>query len=235
MENEFKILFESFIATLNGNNVRYSILRGYENLPNCFSNDLDFGIHPKDKMLFFFSLRKFKRKYCNAIILRDTRLEVLKITIKKDDLCVDFDFWFGFNYLGLEYMDIELMIENNTKFNNFNILTAENEFTLSFLKELLHNSRIRTDKIDNLTRMLAICDQNKIATYFNKYLRNRFLNEIMARRMKLRKLSFYSKVYLLFYNIVNKSVYKLIRDIVHFIIYHQFPIFNPLEKYCLNI
>ena len=43
------------------NRVRYAVLRGFENLPLSYSNDIDLGIHPSDISRYFDSLANLKK------------------------------------------------------------------------------------------------------------------------------------------------------------------------------
>ena len=224
----FKQLFNTFISILQDNNVRYCILRGYEFLPNRYSNDIDFGIHPNDKKEFFKSISVFKISQDIELIIRDSRFEVLKISIKKKKTLIDLDFWFGLNYVGLNYMDIKIMIDNFRTFNDLKVLSVENELSLSFLKEILHCSWLRIDKIDILTKKLEQSREECLVEYFSNSLRKQFVNAILERKFNLHKLSRKAKLWLLFYHLAPARVITLFINFFKFVLYRYAPSINPL-------
>lgn len=230
MPNKFKFIFCAFISSLNDNNIRYSILRGYENLPDNFSNDVDFGIHPEDKKQFFEAVNNFLINQDGKVVLRSTRFEVLKTTFEFQNLSLDFDFWFDFNFAGLKYMEITQMVTHHSSYNNINVLTVEDELTLSFLKELLHNNKIRPDKIEVLKDRLLRSDSNKIAVFFKPHLKRQFLVAIEKRDFELRHLSTITKRYLIKYNISRLGIITSSFNVFKFIFYRLFPYFNPLTR-----
>jgi hypothetical protein len=226
--NKFKTIFCLFISTLEKFNVRYCVLRGYENLPEGFSNDIDFGVHPTDKEQFFLAVNSFTNLQNGKIFLRNSRYEVLKTTFQIQNLNLDFDFWFDFNYVGLRYMDITRMLTNPLSYNNISVLRTEDELTLSFLKELLHNSIIRLDKIDVLTDRLLKSDSKKVALFFNSNLKEHFSKAILNRDFELKQLSHETKKHLIEVNISKRGFFTTLFNGLNFLLYRFFPRLNPL-------
>jgi|GEM_PF-6015551 len=86
---KFEKLFNSFIERLEANNIRYSILRGYENLTKNYLNDIDFGIHPDDTKAFCKTFLIYCNNFQLEYIIRSSRFGVIKLTIKCDDINID--------------------------------------------------------------------------------------------------------------------------------------------------
>jgi hypothetical protein len=228
MSSSFQDFFISFVQILDKYNINYCILRGYEELPLDYSNDLDLGIHPSDKGKFFECLEDFKISKHATFLLRDSRYEVLKITAVTGDVYVDLDFWFGFNYVGLKYMDINEMMSNYLSIRGFKVLNVEDELTLSFLKELLHNNIMRHDKVDVLNQKLINSNLQYIAVLFSKSIRYQIVKAIQEHDYNLKVLSYRVKLFLFFNNTTPSKVLGLLVDSTKFILFRLFPSLNPL-------
>jgi hypothetical protein len=220
--------FNDFIDVLNKHKVRYVILRGYENLPENYSNDLDFGIHPLDKAVFFSALKEYKIKHKLEIRLNLSRYEVLKLRFSFNTQEIDFDFWFDINYCGLEYICMSDVINNAISFKSFMIPIASDELTISFLKELLHMKRLRVDKVDWLSTKVKESNLDCFATFFSIKNRNRYINVIKARKFKLGKLSVKTQVALVIFHFKNRSFINTIRKISSFVYLRFWHNKNPL-------
>ncbi|MDN3643795.1 hypothetical protein QWY87_13845 [Lutimonas halocynthiae] len=209
--------FNDFITVLNKHKVRYVILRGYENLPENFSNDLDFGIHPLDKDAFFSALKEYKIEHNLEIKINLSRYEVLKLRFSFKSQEIDFDFWFDINYCGLEYISISEVLRNAVPYKNFMIPSAADELTISFLKELLHMKRLREDKVVWLTSKVEESDLGFFATFFSKIIRKQFINVIKIRKFDLEKLSSKAKVELLKVHLKKRSFKATFQKIISFV------------------
>lgn len=199
-------------------------------MPDFSGNDIDFAIHPEDLYKFIIFLKTFKECYSASVDLYFSRFEVLKLNIKLNELSVDLDFWFGFNYAGLYYMDICQVLNRSCNYKIIRILQLEDEVSLSFLKELLHMNRLREDKIDELSLKLKKTKSRVFPRYFNDKYQKLFLEAIVGRRFILKSLSFKAKMVLLAYNLRDKGFFGLIKNILLFVSYRFFPPINPLVK-----
>lgn len=226
---ELREVYIELIKAFECNKVRYCVLRGYEGLPNEYSNDIDFGIHPNDEDLFFRALSNLSSNSNINLVYRDSRYKVLKLKLLKNELSVDLDFWFGFNYLGLNYLDIFSMLDSNTTYNSFNILNLEDEVSLSFLKELLHMKRVRVDKVDSILFKMNKCNESVFGPYFSFKQKDLFQDAINNRRFDLKFLSFKIKLYLFYKNIYKHGIIHTFNQICLFIVYKILPSYNPLK------
>ena len=225
---DFTTYFNDFIAVLNKHKVRYVILRGYENLPENYSNDLDFGIHPLDKDAFFSALKEYKIQHNLEIKINLSRYEVLKLRFRFNNQEINFDFWFDINYCGLEYISVSEVIKSVISYKNFMIPSTEDELTISFLKELLHMKRLRADKVVWLNDKVEESNLDYFATFFSKKNRNRFINVIKARKFKLAKLSVKTQVALVIFHLKNRNLINTIGKISSFVYLRLWYNKNPL-------
>jgi hypothetical protein len=227
---EFKDLFLFFIRTLEKNQVQYCVLRGFEGLPENFSNDIDIGIHPENKVEFFKTLMEFQQSYGVKIALIDSRLDFLKTTITFQNQKFHFDFWFGFNYAGLIYMDICSILQDYTLHHTIKVLSVENEVSLSFLKELLHNAALREDKADILKLKMNKCNFESFANFFSNNLKEAFRDAILNEKFELNSLAFKTKKELILINLSKLGLIETSFKLILFFLYKKYPFKNPLVK-----
>lgn len=228
-------LFPQFIEALENNHVRYAVLRGFESLPDSFSNDIDFGIHPLDIDAFFIALDLFQKKYEIKILLVNSRLDVLKLLINKINCVVNVDFWFGFNYAGIYYLDIHNLIENRVKFKNFYVPKTNDEVSLSFLKELLHMNRLRKDKVNILKAKINDCELIELAMFFDDEFKKKMTYSINNRIYNLTIMSIQARLKILFVNFKKYGYKKTFNNIIQFLYYRVFPSKNTLVNKLLKI
>lgn len=226
---DFDFFFVSIIEQFEKNKMNYAILRGYENLPYSYSNDLDFCVE-SDLDILKNCLAKIASLNNLKIKIRDSRFEVIKLTFYKEHIKIDLDFWFGFNFVGLYYLNISDILQKSKEHNGFKILDVNDELSLSFLKELLHMKRLRKDKASLLNKKLELCDFDLFATYFNKKLRNEFIYSIKNNNYRLNSLSKKAKKDLLKQNLKLYSFIPMLKNIFKFIYFRLFPNQNPIVK-----
>ena len=224
----FTKCFNDFIVVLNKHNVNYVVLRGYENLPQSYSNDLDFGIHPDDRELFFDALKAYKNQYTVEIKMNLSRYEVLKLKFSFNNQEIDFDFWFDINYCGLEYVSISETINRAVLYKSFMIPNAADELTVSFLKELLHMQRLRVDKVVWLSSKIEESNLEFFFFFFTKKTKKQFIHVIKIRKFSLRKLSRKTKVELIKFHVKNRRLKDTLRKVISFIYFRLHNSKNPL-------
>jgi hypothetical protein len=224
----FNKYFKDFINVLNHNNVRYVILRGYENLPDIYSNDLDFAIHPSDKDNFFLALTEYKTLHDVKIRINLSRYEVLKLKFHFGNEEIDFDFWFDINFCGLEYISVSEVVNKARMYKNFMIPNVEDELTISFLKELLHMKRLRKDKVVWLTRKVEESNLEFFATFFSTKTKEYIIKVIRDRKFDLKELSIKTKLELIKFHLKNRNIKKTILKISSFIYLRLRSNKNPL-------
>ena len=205
-----------FFKELNYNKVEYLILRGYEKLPNDFENDIDFFVNKNNLEAFYGIINNFA-KDSHFIIKRDiVRQGLIKIQLNFTDTSVlKIDLFFEFKYAGLLYIDEIKMFNNRIVYNAITIANHEYEFYTSILKELLHNSRIRKDKIEKLKILYSKISNNNLL----------YDNIIRSTNIELTNKLLFS------YNYIDKNLAKSLRKDI---LYYNLKRFGFLQC-CLNI
>ena len=146
------IFLKDLFKMLEEDNVDYLVLRGYQNLPERYSHDIDFSVINENELIAFFNvLHNLSDKY-NYSITRDVvRLGLLKVFLHFGNEILKIDVFCSFSYGGLEYINIDDLHNSKRKSpTNISIPSLNYELAISLLKELLHNSRIRKDKVSLL-------------------------------------------------------------------------------------
>ena len=205
-----------FFNELNNNKVEYLILRGYEKLPNDFENDIDFFVNKENLESFYGTVYRFS-KDSHFVIKKDlVRQGLIKIQLDfSDNMVLKIDLFFEFRYAGLLYIDEKLMYKNRISYNGITIANFEYEFYTSILKELLHNSRIRKDKIE------------KLKILFSKINRNNLLYDNIVKKTNIELIN-----KLLFsYNYTDKYLAMILRKDILIYNFKKFRFFGC----CVNI
>ncbi|WP_299159436.1 hypothetical protein [uncultured Tenacibaculum sp.] len=212
------IFLRELFEELNKESIRYCVLRGYEKLPKKVVNDVDFGIASSDKKFFFSILNKLAFKHCYDVKIELIRLDVIKMQFYNEfDEVLKIDIWWSFNYVGLEYLNIDELLSSKMLYNGLIYVPSEEyEFALSFLKELLHNNWIRKDKIKTLKSKMKENSYKPFEGSFNKAIVKSFYLAVNNSELKLSKLSAKAKVSLIFNNFKNKSLYHVFNKIFIF-------------------
>jgi len=154
-DESFQVLFYYVISFLNDHKIRYAILRDYEDLPNARINDIDFAIDSKENLSLLLEHLLDKGV---EITLTKERFGVQMFTFSWMSTAVKYDFWYDINYVGLSYCDLDLLfatskLEDGKEFRR---VSFKSEFFISILKEMLHNKRLRNDKVNRLQQVNCI-------------------------------------------------------------------------------
>jgi hypothetical protein len=191
-----------FFNQLNTNKIEYLILRGYEQLPNNFENDIDFFVTKDSLKRFYELIYKFSKNNQFIIDKDEVRQGLIKIQLLFiDNSVLKIDLFFEFRYAGLIYIDEKKLYKNRILFNNIEIANLEYEFYTSILKELLHNSRIRKDKVE------------KLKLLYSKIIENNLLYDDIINQTNITLI----KTLLFSYNYIDISLAKSLRkDILIF-------------------
>jgi hypothetical protein len=128
----------------------------------------------------------------------------------------------------LEYISVSEVVKNGVSYNNFMIPNAEDELTISFLKELLHMKRLREDKVIWLTRKVEESNLEFFATFFSTKTKEYIIKVIRDRKFDLKELSIKTKLELIKFHLKNRSIKKTILKISSFIYLRLRSNKNPL-------
>lgn len=219
-ENSFKkpANLELFLAKLKLNFGEYIILRGYENLPCAYSNDIDVYIPREDLSRFFECVNNLEGIDSELVILI-SRFGLIKCELLLEDEIIPFDIMYGFYYVGLEYQDCKMLSTNSIKHSCglFLIPDVSDETRISLLKELLHNGRVRVDKALYISKNMDICIETLPVTYFQSNDIKTVRAAINNEDYYLPKLSQTIKINILGYNL-KKNFLKTLKNILMFVI-----------------
>jgi thymidylate kinase len=220
-----KYLIELF-SELNKKNINYVVLRGYETLPHEINHDIDLAVLENELAKMVSILIEISNKYEYKKVFESKRKDFYQLYIYnvKNGHCVKFDLWTNFTYKGLEYIKMDSILKNIKFHNNIKVLKDDVEVLLSFLKEFLHNGKIRKDKYKILKEKLNIYgfyDENSLyigndniqefSSYFEKqkfdlqYEKGQFIKKLFFKNIKYNG-------FIKTFNSVFDYLYKYIKD-----------------------
>lgn len=188
------------------------VLRGYETLPHSVSNDLDLAVLSSDAESFFSFIVKVCKENSLSIEIILLRFGCVKFVIKSQDVeLIKLDVWFDINFWGLEYLKLDNAFDNLIFDNRgFYRLSENDEFVVSFFKEILHNNLIRADKIQHLRNLFS---QNKHHIY-NSSLVQFYLSQ-GAKKYILARYLFLFDVFFRSFSFSN--TFKLLKRFYYFL------------------
>lgn len=216
--NNSQSILPNLFESLERSRISYVVLRGFYNLPYIYSNDIDFGVLKDDVDNFIDILISTGEKYSYILDIRDLRLDVLKLRLSSTKDTIDIDIWSSFNYAGLIYINNNIIINGYKYHNNIKVLKPENELVLSYLKELLHMSRLRQDKVLGLKEKLNSPYRNPFENYFSPALVDKFVSSIEHEEFDLIYLAMCAKISLLKNNISSRGIWTTLCSIINFTI-----------------
>lgn len=205
------LFLKEMFNSLNKNNVDCIILRGYQNLPKSYSHDLDFSVKNKSELrLFFHVIKELSAKYKFSISRDVVRVGLLKVVLNFRNEILKMDIFYNFQYAGLEYIDIDDLHRSKREFkDNIFIPSLNYELAISLLKEILHNSRIRKDKLSLLRTQYNEC---AFSEPFIKYFSQRNINDLSNAlfsngKLVFKRISFYFRIILFLNNLKIKGLF----------------------------
>ena len=215
-----KIFLNDLFETLEKDNVNYLVLRGYEGLPEKVSNDIDFSVKNENELnLFFKVIHKLSKKY-NYTISRDVvRAGLLKVLLNFGNEILKIDVFCSFEYAGLEYMNsIELHKTKRKLSSGISVPGLNYELAISLLKEILHNSRIRKDKVSLLRKQY---DKETFKIPFCQYFSENNIKDLsdslfLGEKLTFKRVSLNFRAVLFFTNVKQKGVLKTFLNTIDF-------------------
>ena len=213
---------EDFFLELEKSNVDYLVLRGYQNLPKNHGYDIDFSVrNEKELFLFFHVINKLSKSY-NFYVTRDTvRKGLIKVFLHFESEILRVDVFYCFRYVGLEYINMNELHNSKRKLKSgISIPSLNYELSISLLKEILHNSRIREDKIDLLrTQYDKQTFKIPFLPFFSKKIIDQISNCLFSKKsLYFKKFSIICRINLLFSNFMILGLFKTIYNILEFFI-----------------
>ena len=217
MNNKF---LKDLFNMLEEDNVDYLVLRGYQNLPEKYSHDIDFSVINENELTSFFNVLHYLSEKYNYSITRDVvRFGLLKVFLHFGNEILKIDVFCSFSYGGLEYINIHDLHNSKRKSpTNISIPSLKYELAISLLKEILHNSRIRKDKIDLLRTQYnkTTFNQPFIKYFSKKNIDNISTSLFYNDKLIFRKVAFSCRFNLFFMNIKLKGLFCVLYNMMNF-------------------
>jgi len=208
---------EFFLSRLNEKFGQFLVLRGYEFLPNGYTNDIDVYVPRADLARFFDCINNLDG-LDSMIVILISRLGLIKCELLLEGEVIPFDVMYGFYYFGLEYQDCEQLSSNSRPHDCELFFTPDlsDEIRISLLKDLLHNSKVRIDKASYFLEMMEKCSPNLPTDYFVSETIQIIHDAIISESLYLPQVSRGLKVRLLSYNL-QKQFYTSLKNILLFV------------------
>jgi hypothetical protein len=207
-----------FLARLNEEFGEYLVLRGYDHLPNGYTNDIDVYV-PRANLARFFACINNLEGLDSRLVILVSRFGLVKCELLLDGETIPFDIMYGFYYVGLEYQDCNQLSFNSKKHSCGSFLTPDisDEVRISLLKELLHNGRVRSDKAVYLLENMEKCIGALPTDYFDCDTIENVRATIISKDYYVPKISRALKVRVLRYNL-RRHWAKTFKNIIMFFI-----------------
>jgi len=210
LSGEGKLFVNNIFSSFNQKKIGYVVLRGYEQLPNAISNDIDLGIVKRDKNISLdqiykaannsnFKLIQFKEKYnfLQLIFTSNAIIDVIKI-----------DIWTELDYKGLRFAHLEKIINNFIEYRGIKIAKPLHELEVTLTKELLHNGILKKDKFSLFREKLKNVDINITQSCLISHISN-MIQEILKTR-SYQSLNSNKLIRLFFFFYLKKNVFNTI-------------------------
>ena len=197
---------------------KFVVLRGYDHLPNGYSNDIDVYVPEEDVKRFFQCVKTLESVTADITIL-DSRLGLLKCELSLEGQIVPFDVLYGFYYVGLKYQNTQTLL-NNAKMHGsglFYVPAIEDEIRISLLKELFHNNRVRSDKAKYLGLMINRCKDRLPTSFLDTQDIDLLQNAIAEGRLNLPSLCKRLK-YKLLSTAISENSFDVVKNTLLFVL-----------------
>ena len=196
---------------------KFIILRGYDFLPNSYTNDIDVYVPIKDLARFVDCINNLDGIESNLEILI-SRFGLMKCELVLNGVVIPFDILYGFYYAGLKYQDCDQLFSNSKMHSCglFSIPDISDEVRISLLKELLHNGRVRSDKASYLLKNMDKCAGDIPTDYFDTETINVVRDAIVSASYYLPKVPQAIKVKLLVHNL-RKNCAQTVKNMFMFV------------------
>jgi hypothetical protein len=146
--NSFSKFIKELFREYNNSNISYLIIRNYENYPDKIGGDIDISIkkNQQKKALKIFRKVSEKFNFCIIKVLKYPHMIGIKILdpnlIGKGRSFLAFDFFYGFTYRGLEYLDFNMVWEQRKIYKNFYVVNELSSQIITLIHYLLYNNNI---------------------------------------------------------------------------------------------
>lgn len=137
------LFIKDFFSNLSTRNIDYAILRGYKNLPEYVSGDIDIVIQESDIIRFHHEALRIFSRFQFSIVQLLTRQYVIQYRIyNENDGFFQIDVHTGEAYFGLYFLHAEEVLNNKIYFNGFFIASYEDQAFSAFISKLFYGNRV---------------------------------------------------------------------------------------------
>ena len=218
-------MYKSFLIelfkTLDSNKVNYILLRGYQDLPEIVHYDLDFAVVNEIELAPFFTVIHDLSKKYNYNISRDVvRQGLLKVYLHFGNEILKVDIFCSFGYAGLNYINTNDLFSSKRKLTTDIYVPSLNyELAISLLKEILHNSQIRHDKVNLLRSQYNQKTFNEpFINYFSLKITKQITDSLfLGETLVFKRFANKVRLILLFSNFKNHGVLQTFKSAFDFL------------------
>lgn len=156
--NKEENFLNTFIDCLN-NKFDYCILRNYEKYPQKIGNDIDILIRSNDINHVAKQIGRFFENINMQYKIKTRTSSFLSIicfykTVDENIESIQVDIWTKLEWRGIEWIDVNYIIETRLKYNNFYIPCKGCEVAITVFKELVANGIVKEKYYNSLTSKL---------------------------------------------------------------------------------
>ena len=217
--DSMKSLLIELFQRLNNSDVPYAVLRGYEELPDQVSHDIDFCVGPGNLEDALDIVAKVMNANGYREVQFSSRQGFSQVYYYGKEGCLKLDFWTAFKFRGLVYLEIDELLHSTKNHNNIIVLNESAELTVSFLKEFLHNGIMREDKISSLSfKAKNYGFMLKGACKSDIFEAERYREKLLSQDLNFSSLSKNFIRGLLYYNLSKVGVVKTVCSIADYMV-----------------
>ncbi len=185
---DLSALLSPFFKELKNNNIKYCILRGYQDLPKSTRYDVDIAIHDYD-LLTIFSLLKDAADNSGWTMVgtmkRDGFCRILLFHADYEKITLPIDFMWKYQYRGVTYADNEILLNDTMQYNAISVAHSGYESAISFVGKMIigKGKEISPEKLSRIQHLAREDEQRFVSVLtssFDKETINELLKAIQA-------------------------------------------------------
>lgn len=172
-----------FFRELKINNIRYCILRGYEDLPQKTRYDVDIAIDESSLSLVLFILDNAAKESGWSLINSVLKNGFCRIILYHPDyekITLPIDLMWKYQYRGISYSNNEIILNDTQQYNSLNVAHAGYESAISFIGKMIigKGRKISSEKRIRIQK-LAIEDKQRFISVLSFYFQKETINKLL--------------------------------------------------------